>query len=316
VLGITDVHTLTTRLSVQRDFALTRYYFGKRDQDNSAAWNPSQRALLDQLNASETGPIISWDEREHGVEKWPLETDDAIDGNPGPWPDIAQWIAPVRSRRDTAQSLVNDYRANLSYPGFFNTDADTIALDRQPDPGPGDPNLGDPFGTWAGYFEWDNATIVETDQRWAITLFATGLSATSIDNAPAAEYTTDLIPRKTQRFNPAPGDVVGWSSTDLASNTLLQTGTAIAQADGTVRVLGLRVPRDPNRIRLVLTRSCRQDFNADGFVDDADFVVFAAAYEAFTVPPADTRADFNSDGFVDDADFVVFAAAYEAFLCP
>ena len=51
-------------------------------------------------------------------------------------------------------------------------------------------------------------------------------------------------------------------------------------------------------------------------MDDTDFVTFAAAYEAFTIPPADPAADLNGDGFVDDSDFVEFAAAYEAFTCP
>jgi len=61
---------------------------------------------------------------------------------------------------------------------------------------------------------------------------------------------------------------------------------------------------------------CPADFNGDTFVDDADFVIFAEAYEIFTVPPANAQADFNADGFVDDADFVDFATAYEAFVCP
>jgi hypothetical protein len=45
-------------------------------------------------------------------------------------------------------------------------------------------------------------------------------------------------------------------------------------------------------------------------------VTFAAAYEAFTIPPASPAADLTGDSFVDDADFVVFAASYEAFVCP
>ena len=61
---------------------------------------------------------------------------------------------------------------------------------------------------------------------------------------------------------------------------------------------------------------CPADFNGDGFVDDGDFVVFAGAYDAFTVPPADGDCDLNGDGFVDDADFVAFAGAYDAFTCP
>lgn len=57
---------------------------------------------------------------------------------------------------------------------------------------------------------------------------------------------------------------------------------------------------------------CPTDLNSDGFTDDADFTLFAAAYDAFTSP----LGDFNNDGFTDDADFVIFAAAYDAFTCP
>ena len=62
--------------------------------------------------------------------------------------------------------------------------------------------------------------------------------------------------------------------------------------------------------------TCPSDFNSDGFVDDTDFVLFAQAYDLFTVPPAAAAADLNSDGFVDDTDFVLFAQAYDLFTCP
>ena len=62
--------------------------------------------------------------------------------------------------------------------------------------------------------------------------------------------------------------------------------------------------------------NCPADFNADGFVDDTDFVIFAQSYDLFTVPPANPATDLNSDGFVDDTDFVIFAQAYDAFVCP
>jgi len=55
------------------------------------------------------------------------------------------------------------------------------------------------------------------------------------------------------------------------------------------------------------------DLNIDGFVDDSDFVLFAAAYETFVT----ADGDFDGDGFTDDADFVIFAGAYDALLaCP
>lgn len=66
--------------------------------------------------------------------------------------------------------------------------------------------------------------------------------------------------------------------------------------------------------------SCPCDLNGDGLVDDADFVIFLAAYNILDcADPAmepDCPADFNRDGLVEDSDFVVFVAAYNELLCP
>lgn len=66
--------------------------------------------------------------------------------------------------------------------------------------------------------------------------------------------------------------------------------------------------------------SCPGDLNNDGFVDDADFVIFAGAYNILDCAdpgmPAGCPADLNGDTFVDDADFVIFAAAYNELVCP
>lgn len=68
------------------------------------------------------------------------------------------------------------------------------------------------------------------------------------------------------------------------------------------------------------THFCVGDLNNDGFVDDADFVIFAAAYDTLLCDapsmPYPCPADFNSDGVVEDGDFVVFASAYNELLCP
>ncbi|MGH7242072.1 MAG: PKD domain-containing protein [Phycisphaerales bacterium] len=65
---------------------------------------------------------------------------------------------------------------------------------------------------------------------------------------------------------------------------------------------------------------CPGDLNGDGFVDDSDFVLFAAAYDLLDCAdpsmPAGCPADLNDDGIVDDTDFVMFSSAYDAFLCP
>lgn len=69
---------------------------------------------------------------------------------------------------------------------------------------------------------------------------------------------------------------------------------------------------------LMANRSCASDLNNDGFVDDSDFVIFAAAYDALECPalPGFCMADLNDDGVVEDSDFVIFASAYNELLCP
>lgn len=60
------------------------------------------------------------------------------------------------------------------------------------------------------------------------------------------------------------------------------------------------------------------DINADGQVDDADFLLFSTQYDLMLcsdpLMPDSCSADFNHDGFVDDADFTIFVPAYNAML--
>lgn len=63
---------------------------------------------------------------------------------------------------------------------------------------------------------------------------------------------------------------------------------------------------------------CPGDLNFDRVVDDADFALFAPAYNELLCPPSPLPcdADLNEDGFVDDADFAIFAPAYNELVCP
>lgn len=61
---------------------------------------------------------------------------------------------------------------------------------------------------------------------------------------------------------------------------------------------------------------CPGDFNFDGLVDDADFVIFAANYDLLFTPLADSFCDLDFDGLVADHDFVAFVAGYEQLVCP
>lgn len=64
---------------------------------------------------------------------------------------------------------------------------------------------------------------------------------------------------------------------------------------------------------------CPADINEDGFVDDADFTLFAGAYNLLLCSdiamPDRCPADLTNEGVVDDSDFTVFAQAYDQLLC-
>jgi len=65
--------------------------------------------------------------------------------------------------------------------------------------------------------------------------------------------------------------------------------------------------------------SCAGDFNADGLVDDVDFVQFVPAYNQLLcdepATPETCPADLTGDTYVDDADFGIFVQAYNALIC-
>lgn len=68
-----------------------------------------------------------------------------------------------------------------------------------------------------------------------------------------------------------------------------------------------------------LAAACPADLNEDKLVDDADFVIFVAAYDQLVCAGSMRHGcpgDLNEDGVVEDADFVVFAAAYNDLMCP
>ena len=128
------------------------------------------------------------------------------------------------------------------------------------------------------------------------------------------------------------GAAFTWTSTqladdvkDMAANPATNFGWMVRGDESlsrTAKKFSTREDVAENRPKLEIRffPTCLGDLNADGFVDDSDFVVFAGAYNTLdcTDPsmPAGCPSDTNFDGFVDDTDFVLFAAAYNELLCP
>jgi hypothetical protein len=87
--------------------------------------------------------------------------------------------------------------------------------------------------------------------------------------------------------------------------------------DGTLNRL---VAYDYATYATLFTVACIGDLNRDNVVDDADFSIFAQAYDTLLCEeptmPFGCPADLNRDGSVDDADFSIFAVAYNDLICP
>ncbi|MBX3390966.1 MAG: hypothetical protein KF691_16065 [Phycisphaeraceae bacterium] len=125
-------------------------------------------------------------------------------------------------------------------------------------------------------------------------------------------------------FDPFFAPSVGQSWTVLTSPTLNGTFTNIVPvafpAGRQIAVTYVPIGAPTQVVITVLASGCVADFNHDGVVDDADFVIFVPAYNILDCNdpsmPAGCPADLNGDGFVDDTDFQLFVYAYDILLCP
>lgn len=114
---------------------------------------------------------------------------------------------------------------------------------------------------------------------------------------------------------PAFGTGLPTSSTKALQYNGAASGASTTNLANYAITAGAAVVVNNARVGFTVKAACSGDLNNDGFVDDADFVLFAAAYDELVCSGA-CPADLNNDAFVDDADFVVFAAAYDVLLCP
>lgn len=141
-------------------------------------------------------------------------------------------------------------------------------------------------------------------------IVATPLNSTSV-------ISTTLVPTLNIAAGSSLAGQVAFDSTQTAGT--YQVVYTIATSDQNLPG-AIALPSLTLTVLGTIQASCPGDLNGDQYVDDADFVIFAAAYELLdcTDPgmPAGCPSDLNADLYVDDSDFVMFAAAYEALICP
>jgi hypothetical protein len=233
------VFDLTTPVAASAaDLPLFRAFHGKNDTNPTMQWDA--RVVREYVRADSLGlgAHLYWDERPHAPSP----------EHPGHW--AAGAGMDEQTQRDNV-AYQERHRADRSFPAFH----DHRLLPGIPQPGDGDPDSGDPWGTWGGYHDWDPATVEDTPTRWAATIFLIGLSAWPVDNCPVDSLICDLVIRRPQAFRPDPGAVIAWEQVDVATGDTLRGGTVTAGPDGRVRLADVVTYRDPRRTRLGFRRA-------------------------------------------------------------
>jgi pimeloyl-ACP methyl ester carboxylesterase len=129
-----------------------------------------------------------------------------------------------------------DIRVNQSLPAFTRCSLDD-------NPGSGEPKDGDPAGQINLYLYWETKNIVDTPERWEMTV---GL----IDTAPKAVSTVDVTPRRLQAFSVSPGARLKWTNTSLQDRRVIQSGEAVADKWGLITLQNVVVSKAKNRLKL------------------------------------------------------------------
>ncbi|MDZ7291769.1 MAG: T9SS type A sorting domain-containing protein [candidate division KSB1 bacterium] len=235
-----DLFNLSTPIAKTRDMPLMRSWHGKNDDSGTMMWDAYVVAEYRRADSMAWGMQLFWDERPHSIEN--------LQSHWSHGPGNAQ------TERDDAAYQVR-YRANQSFPAFYNHQK-YPGSNKDPGDGTrgtGGTGVGDDWGSFGGYHDWDVNSIVDTPSRWEVTAYLIGLSSHLMDNSPDTSLTSDLAIRKPQQFLPPPNTLLSWLVVSLTTGDTLQRGTTIVDADGLVKVDSITVYRDPERVRIIFT---------------------------------------------------------------
>ena len=227
----------------ERDMVLTKMVSGRNDTTGGAGWSSKRVQQYQDLNDAGYGHHLYWDERSH-----------------------VNWLGAhwTGSPKIDIENLTA-YRRDQSFPAFFNDDHDPAVAERQPDIGNGEPNDGTPWGTWAGYYEWDMATIEDTPTMWAVTVNLTNSSTFENDIPTFDTATADVAIRRPQRFKPARGTSFSWTLAPLDGRSGAQSGSGVVGDDGLVVVEDLILSAAPSRLSVTSPHAILAVINAAGY---------------------------------------------------
>ena len=234
--------------------------------DFDQKWNPGSRALYSKLGPSDIVKTkngspgwnlydMTWYLKQNPGKDIPFMSvvnSQPKDGNHGAefgWQDDPKGWAALRDARQPyvagwsggrPDNEVTSAFAKLDWtktmPAFSNCTLDN-------NPGSGDPDDGEPFGQINGYLIWDSKDTVDKKDKWEMTI-------TLVKGAPAEKCEVDLTPRHRKLFNPKPGTIVKFSSTDLVTGKELHSGSVKVDKWGLSTIKGLKVVKGKQRVNI------------------------------------------------------------------
>lgn len=209
-------------------------------------------------------------------------------------PHLFKWGQNAHSERAAMPGTLSDRYINIDIDLTATLPAFTYcSLDN--DPGDGTPSVGDPSGMLNGYLLWQPEDSTDTAAKWEMTCLL-------ISAAPQPTCTVDITPRRTQAFDPRPGMYCEWTNTDIATGTVIESGTVQVDEHGLVTVPQTTVKKTKNRIAITVIG----DVEPDGSVDVVDLLYLV---DAFGSVPSDSNynaaCDFNHDASVDVVDLLM-----------
>ena len=250
---INQVFNLNDRNSILRDYPLFRIYNGKNDVDGIMEWDYYMVSEYIKADSNAWGMQLFWSERAHGLETAMTYNDHWAFG----------YNSSEQTSRDNVDYQENKYKANQSYPAFYNhrlSSNNNSLGDDTPLP---DGTVGDNWGTWGGYHDWNTNSIVDETSEWKAIVWLLSNQTFLNDNCPSDSLKSGFCIRKSQNFKPISGSTLYYSITDSITNDILQSGQITTQENDLVCIDSMWVYKSDIRkvcVRISLTAHI-QEFN-------------------------------------------------------
>lgn len=141
--------------------------------------------------------------------------------------------------------ILNRFRLNQSFPAFSNSSANGY-------PGNGIATDGDAFGTLNGNLSWDENAIVDSADRYEITVKTIELQSSNGTIPAPNSASANITLRRLQSFRPTSGQVVNYENRD-SSGQIIQQGNVTVDALGLITVPQFTIT--PTGNKLILTHN-------------------------------------------------------------